>query len=334
MSTDAAFTRASVVAPEGETKGYEGAGIFESACGVVDGIKSENWLGAGGNFMAAGLSAIGAIMDPLQAVFAAGVGWLMEHVSFLREPLDKLAGDPKAIEGHAQTWYNIERRIYEATDFFVDEVNRSTADWTSQAAAAYRQRARGHAESVQALGKIADAMSKATTIVGAMVGVIRNTIRDIVAEVIGACISKAVQALTVVLIPKVAAEVAILVGKTSHKILNLLERLFQAIRQMGILTSRCDAILAQIGQASRNTLRLDAFRIQAIGEAGGSGMSGFRGAFNTIGQGHTSVYGTVDQVVQNTARSAGQTNGWQNGGQAGDTLRGENPSPKPIELPL
>ncbi|MEQ4306081.1 hypothetical protein ABNF97_32635 [Plantactinospora sp. B6F1] len=334
MTTAAIAGRASLIAPEGETKAWEGAGIFESACGVTDSISNGNWLGVAGNGVAVGLSAIGAIMDPLQAVFAAGVGWLMEHVSFLREPLDKLAGDPKAIEGHAQTWYNIERRIYEATDFFVAQVNSSTAEWTSQAAAAYRQRARGHAESVQALGKIADAMAKATTVVGAMVGVIRNTIRDIVAEVVGACISKALQALTVVLIPKVAAEVAILVGKTSSKILSLLQRLFQAIKQIGALTSKCDGILQQIGQASRNTLRLEAFRLQAVGEAGGSGLSGFRGAFNTIGQGHTAVHGTVGQVIENTGRSASQTNGSQNAGQAGDTLRGDNPSPTPIELPL
>jgi hypothetical protein len=60
-------------------------------------------------------------------VFAAGVGWLMEHVSFLREPLDRLMGDPKAIEGHAQSWKNIEQRICDAMEFFVAEVNRSTA---------------------------------------------------------------------------------------------------------------------------------------------------------------------------------------------------------------
>ncbi|ROT26787.1 hypothetical protein [Micromonospora sp. HM5-17] len=334
MGTEAAISRPSIIAPEGETKSYEGAGIFESACGIVDGIKNGDWLGVGGNTVAAGLSLIGAVMDPLQAVFAAGVGWLMEHVSILREPLDKLAGDPKAIEGHAKTWYNIERRIYEATDFFVEQVNQSTAAWTSKAAEAYRQRARTHAESLQALGAIADAMSKATTIVGAMVGVIRNTIRDIVAEVVGACISKALQALTVVLIPKVAAEVAILVGKTSSKILSLLRRLFEAIKRIGAIVKQCDSILAQIGQASRNTLRLEAFRLQAVGEFGGSGLSGFKGAFNTIGRGHTAVHGTVDQVIINTARSASQTNSAQNSGQAGDTLRGDNPAPKRIELPL
>jgi|GEM_PF-5655599 RNase P protein component len=334
MSDHAVISRPSLIAPEGETKSYEGAGLYEAARGIVDGIQSGNWLGVAGNGVAAGLSFIGAVMDPLQAVFAAGVGWLMEHVSILREPLDKLAGDPKAIEGHAQTWYNIERRIYEATDFFVDQVNRSTAEWTSQAAEAYRRLARTHAESVQALGAIADAMSKATTIVGAMVGVVRNTIRDIVAEVVGACISKALQAVTVVLIPKVAAEVAILVGKTSSKILNLLRQLFEAIKRIGVLVKQCDSILAQIGQASRNTLRLEAFRIQAVLEHGGSGLNGFRGAFNTIGQGHTAVHGPIGQVVVNTGRQASQTNGSQNAGQTGDTLRGDNPAPTPIKLPL
>lgn len=333
--TSAAYAgRPSLIAAEGGTKGYEGAGIFESACGLVDGVVHKEWLGAGGNAIATGLSLIGAVMDPLQAVFAAGVGWLMEHVSFLREPLDKLMGDPKAIEGHAQTWLNIEQRIYDATDFFVDEVNRSTAAWAAQSAEAYRRRARTHAESMQAMGKIADGMSKATTIVGAMVGVVRNTIRDIVAEVVGACISKAIQAVTVVLIPKVVVEVGILVTKTSTKILGVLRALFAAIEEMGLFTKQMTGLLGQIGKANRDVLRLEAFRLEAAG-TGGAGWSGFKNAYTVLSQGNASVYGTVDKVIVNTARSAGQTNTAQNSGSTGSTLTSDdNPSPNPIELPL
>jgi hypothetical protein len=89
-------------------------------------------------------------------------------------------------------------------------------------------------------------MSKATTIVGATVGVMRNTLRDIIAEVVGACISKAIQAVTVVLIPKVAAKVAILVSKTSANILGLLKRLFAAIKQMGVMTKQMPFIPALV----------------------------------------------------------------------------------------
>lgn len=334
MSSGAYIERRSLIAAESGTKAYDGAGIFESACGVVDGIEQGDWLGVGGNGVAAGLSFIGAVMDPLQAVFAAGVGWLMEHVSFLREPLDKLMGDPKAIEGHAQTWLNIEQRLYDATEFFVDEVNRTTAAWQAESAAAYRRLARNHAESIQAMGKLADGMSKATTIVGAMVGVVRNTIRDIVAEVIGACISKALQAVTVVLIPKVLAEVAILVSKTSATIFGLMKRLTAAIKQMGDVMRMLGSLLEQIGKANRNVTMLEAFRVEAAGTAG-AGLSGFKNAYNLLGQGHEVVHGAINKVIVNTARSAGQTNTSQNSGSAGDTLREqENPSPGPIDLPL
>ncbi len=333
MSSDAYVGRPGLIAAESPTKAYEGAGIFESACGIVDGAANGDVLGVGGNVVATGLSLIGAVMDPLQAVFAAGVGWLMEHVSFLREPLDKLMGDPKAIEGHAQSWKNIEQRIYDATDFFVAEVNRSTAAWAAGSAEAYRRRARGHAESIQAMGKIADGMSKVTTIVGAVVGVARNTIRDIVAEVVGACISKAIQAATVVLIPKAIAEIAVLVGKTSAKILNLLKQLFATIQKAGAFTKQLQGLMDQVGQANRNVLRLEAFRTEAAGTAG-HGWRGFRDAYDLLGQGHVSVYGTVDQVVVNTARSAGQTNTAQNTGSTGSTMTGDDPAPGPITLPL
>ena len=333
MSGDTYIGRPGLIAPESGTKFYEGAGIFESACGVVDGVVHEDWLGMGGNLVATGLGLLGAVMDPLQAVFAAGVGWLMEHVSFLREPLDKLCGDPKAIEGHAQTWRNIEQRIYDATDFFVSEVNKSTAAWAAQSAEAYRRRARGHADAIQAMGKIAEVLSRITTITGALVGVVRNTIRDIVADVIGACISKAIQAITVVLIPKVAAEVAILVGKTTSKILSLLQRLFGAVKRMGVLTKQCDTILEEIGQANRNVLRLEAFRLEAAGTSR-PGWDGFKQAYDVIGAGHVSVHGTVDKVVVETARGASKANGAQNAGAAGATITGDHPEPTPIELPL
>ncbi|GAB1641465.1 hypothetical protein [Krasilnikovia sp. MM14-A1259] len=333
MTGAASIGRPGLIAQESATKGYEGAGIFESACGVVDSGFHLDGFGFAGNLVATGLGAIGAIMDPLQAVFAAGVSWLMEHLDCLREPLDRLMGDPKAIEGHAQSWKNIEKRIYDATDFFVAEVNRSTAVWAAESAEAYRQRAHDHADAIQAIGKIADGMSKATTIMGALVGVVRNTIRDIVAEVVGACISKAIQAATVVLIPKVAAEVAVLVAKTSTKILGLLKQLFSSIKQVGLFTKRMQSLLEEVAQANRNVLRLEAFRIEAAGTAG-KGWSGFKDAYKLLSQGHVSVHGTVDQVIADTARDSSRSNAVQNTGSGLSTLTGEDPEPEPIHLPL
>jgi hypothetical protein len=43
---------------------------------------------------------VGYAIDPLGAVLTAGVGWLLEHVSFLHEPLDALLGNPDEINAN------------------------------------------------------------------------------------------------------------------------------------------------------------------------------------------------------------------------------------------
>ncbi|MEU4693722.1 hypothetical protein [Actinoplanes sp. NPDC023714] len=318
-----------LIAGERPTKAYEGTGIFESASGMVDSGFRGDVPGFAGNGVAAGLAAIGAVMDPLQVVFAAGVGWLMEHVAILREPLDKLMGDPKAIDAHAQSWKNIEQRIYDATDLFVDEVNRTTTAWTAASADAYRQRAREHAESIQAMGKLADGMGRATTVLGAMVGIARNTVRDIVAEVVGACISAAMQAVSVVLIPKMVAEISMLVSKASLKIFTVVKRLMTTIENTGLFVRQMQAMMSQIGQSSRNVLRLEAHRIEAVGTAG-QGWRGTADAYRLLSEGHIRAHGAVGQVMVNTARTAAQGNTSQNTGSgASDTIEG-NPAPPPI----
>ena len=334
-----AATRASVIAREADTKWYEGAGVLESAMGIKDGIAEVDGFSIGANAVALGLGSVGAIMDPFQAVFAAGVGWLMEHVSILREPLDWLAGDPKEIEGHAMTWRNVGGRIFEATDYFVDEVNRSTASWSSQAAAAYRVRAKGHAEQVQALGEITETMAEMTLIAGALVGVVRNTVRDLIAEVIGAAVSKAVQALLVVTIPKIVAEVALMVAEYSSKILGVLKRLIAAIGKLTSKIGMLDGLLAQISKSLdegiSSALILGGHRFDAASDAHivGRGLTSYRAAYGTISTGNRAVHGGVGQVSVDTAKAAPVSNGVQNAGSVADKI-GDEQNPRPIELPL
>lgn len=342
MSEHPAFTRASVVAAEGGTTWYEGAGILDSAMSVRESLAEGDLLGAGANFVVTGLSAIGAVMDPFQTIFAAGVGWLMEHVSILREPLDWLAGDPKEIEGHADTWRNIDQRVHEAVGYFVDEVNRGAARWTSVAAAAYRGRAQVHAEDVQALGVIADTVAEMTIVAGAMVGAVRNLVRDLVAEVVGAAISKAVQAVLVVTIPKIIADVSVMVAEYATKILLLLKRLVAAV---GELTSRVtvvqpllDLIGGSLSRATDGTLLLGAYRAQAAGVVQDGSGGTYRAAYGTISHASNAVYGGTAQFAEQAAVAVTRDNTISEVGRLVDKL-GDDPSddggkPGPITLPL
>ncbi|BFU45846.1 hypothetical protein KRMM14A1004_40830 [Krasilnikovia sp. MM14-A1004] len=340
-----AFTRASVVAPEASTSWYEGAGILESVMGTVDGFSNGDYLGMGGNLLSTGLSAIGMIMDPFQAIFAAGVGWLMEHVSFLREPLDWLCGDPKEIEGHANTWRNIGARVDFAATYYADEVKRSTIDWTTLAADAYRSRASRHVEDVQALGAISEGMAKMTLVAGALIGVVRNTVRDLIAEVVGAAVSKALQALLVVTIPKVVAEVGILVAECSTKIMNMLKRLTDAVARLTgdikILGGLLERISKSLQHGTDAALINGAYRAQAGGEmmergpVSGlrDGWAAYKDAYQTLAKGHSAAHGTTDQIVDETLKSASINNSLQNGGATGDKLP-DPASDTPIKLPL
>jgi hypothetical protein len=343
--SEAAFTRASVVAPEAATTWYEGTGVCESVMGVVDGFSKGDWLGMGGNLLSTGLSAIGAIMDPFQAIFAAGVGWLMEHVSFLREPLDWLCGDPKEIEGHAQTWRNIGQRVMAAAEYYAGEVTSSTAHWTTLAADAYRARASRHLDDIQALAGIGEGVAKMTLIAGAMIGVVRNTVRDIIAEVVGAAVSKAVQALLVVTIPKVVAEVGLLVAECSTKIMNVLKRLVSSVSKLtgeiGVLSGLLQKISKSLQDGVHTSLIMGAYRAEAAGDMMGRGpanglaenWAAYRDAFRTLDRGHTAAHGTTDAVINETLRSASVNNSLQNGGATGDKLDNPNDD-QPIELPL
>jgi hypothetical protein len=345
--TGTTATRAGLIAPRGDTAWYEGAGMVESVAGLTVGLEHGDVGAILGNGVATGLSLLGAVMDPLQAVFAAGVGWLMEHVWFLREPLDKLLGDPKQIQAHADTWSNIQGRVYDSVEFFVGEVKTSTAEWETTMAEAYKTKAKGHAEAVEALGGSCEFMARITTVAGAVVGVVRNTIRDLVAEVIGAAISKAVQALLVVTIPKIVAEVAVLVADCTSKISKLIAKLSKAITKLTADLGKLGEIIAKMAKAfdegmkdaARGATKLAGYRTEAAGTKLATPAASvkdyakaYKDAFKTVSKGHEAAHGSTLDTVKEVAKGAPMTNGAQNAGSTVDNWPGG--SPPPIDLPL
>ncbi|WP_158849989.1 hypothetical protein [Saccharothrix deserti] len=61
----------------------------------------------GPDSLEADLAVLGADADPLGLLTAAGLGWLVEHVDFLREPLDWLAGHGDRFEDAVATWKQV-----------------------------------------------------------------------------------------------------------------------------------------------------------------------------------------------------------------------------------
>jgi hypothetical protein len=127
----------------------------------------------------AGLDTLGAVADPFHGVAATGLGWLIEHVTFLREPLDALAGDPQQVIAQAQTWSNVARELRGAV---ADHAASDVSGWTGAAGEAYRSAAERYRGSVLDVAGQADRLAHLVLVTGAAVGTVRALIRDLIAD--------------------------------------------------------------------------------------------------------------------------------------------------------
>ncbi|WP_443690186.1 WXG100-like domain-containing protein, partial [Pseudonocardia nigra] len=129
----------------------------------------------------AGLDTLGAVAWPLDSLLEAGFGWLIEHVWFLHEPLDALAGDPTQITAQAQTWHNVGVELGE-----IAAEHRAQAaalpGWEGAAGDAYRTAVTGLTGATDRTAADADQLAQLILTTGALVGTERALIRDLIAE--------------------------------------------------------------------------------------------------------------------------------------------------------
>lgn len=252
-----------VAAVKDSTTWHTGTGVLDYALTAVADIGNGDLLGAGLNAGAAALGTLGAIVDPLQLLISAGVGWCLEHVAPLRDCLDWLAGKPDVIASFAQTWERIGERLNEVAERLTASVHQDTAGWTSAAIDAYRMVALDQIAHVKAAGVAAGGIGTATALAGVMVATVRATVRDLVAEAVGMIISKAVQAVGVVTIPKVVVEIGMIVTSWSLRILARIKELIAALARLTHATSRLVPVLQSVETAALKTTQIHTGRLVA-----------------------------------------------------------------------
>jgi len=159
----------------------EGAGIVSSWVDLVAALDAEQVDPAqvGYAAAAAGLDTLGTALAPFDELAQAGFGWLIEHVTFLREPLDALAGDPAAVLVQAQDWSRVGVELRAAAS---DHRAGTVAGWEGVAADGYRHSAAQLASAMEEAADRAAALSQLILVTGAGVGTVRALIRDAVAE--------------------------------------------------------------------------------------------------------------------------------------------------------
>ncbi|MFL6124775.1 hypothetical protein [Actinophytocola sp.] len=177
----------------GLTKSTEGAGLFNDVASTIQDGATGNWGGFAMDLAADGLDGLGMAMDPLGSLAGAGIGWLIEHVSFLKKPLDWLAGDPEAVTAKAQTLQNVAEHLRSSAENYVNSVG-TLQKTQGQAADGYRQAAQNYQQAVNGLAAHVDGATQAMHTAAMIVGTTRSIVRDSISQFVGDAIVKFIAA--------------------------------------------------------------------------------------------------------------------------------------------
>jgi hypothetical protein len=226
----------SLVAPVESTREvWTGSGLADGIEGLVDAIESKNWVtgvlaGAG-----VALEVTATVMDPFSALLSNGIGWAMEYFEPLRQVLDELTGMPDVVMSHAATWTNMANELYAMSEDLGSHVGGDLSEWTGGAADAYQGLMVNNVDAVGGLGAISAGMASATEGAGGLVQMTREIVRDLIADLVARVIVWAAEAIFVVTIPVIAAQIVAAVVKWAGRILNYTTSLIDSITNLSKL---------------------------------------------------------------------------------------------------
>lgn len=214
------MTEPSLVAPvESSREAWTGSGLADSIEGLVDAIKSEGWVDDALAGAALGVEVAATVLDPISALLANGLGWAMEYFDPLREMLDELTGKPDLVRAHAATWNNMATELHAMSEELSAFLTDDMPDWQGEASDAYRAMMVNNVDAIGGLAAISAAMAAATEGAGGLVEMTREIVRDLIADLVARVIVWAVEAIFVVTIPLIAAQIVAAVVKWVGRIL-------------------------------------------------------------------------------------------------------------------
>ncbi|MFC4068199.1 WXG100 family type VII secretion target [Actinoplanes subglobosus] len=209
-----------------------GLSLADSFQGVLQAVDGGGWADsalAGGAFAA---EAVATVIDPFGALLANGLGWALEYFEPLREILDRLTGLPDVVAAHAAAWHDMATELGAMAGDLQSCLTTGTPDWQGEAAATYQNLMANNVDVLGGLSVLADTMSSATRAAGNLVTLTRDLVRDLIADLVARVIIWAGEALLVVTIPVVAAQIASAVAKWAGRIASCTSALITSLSNL------------------------------------------------------------------------------------------------------
>ena len=243
-----------VAGPENTSSPLGGTMLLESLGDLSQALESGSWLEIGLATFSTAMDTAAAVMDPLGQLFAAGLGWLMEHMEPLKGWLNDLTGDAGAVAGFAATWGNVKAALAAAADELDRVVQADLAGMSGAAVAAYTRYAGDLGAHVRAVSGTAGGVATALRVCSTVVQVVHDLVRDALAELVGAAISWAAEiALTVGLgTPWVVSQVTTRVSSLATRVGTKVTEVIKSARSLKKLVESIKEALADLAKALRN----------------------------------------------------------------------------------
>ncbi|MDT7725460.1 MAG: hypothetical protein QOI21_2036 [Actinomycetota bacterium] len=203
---------------------------------------------------AAGVDTVKMVINPLGSLISAGLGWLIEHVSFLREPLDMLMGDPDQIQLLGQEVHAIAEAIRQVGQEQLESLKGDISAWTGAAADAFTKL-------MQELAADFESKAHATEIVGylihtnmAIISAARALFRDLIATVLGDIISTMLIALATAAFTfgaSIVAAVPIIVTQAGLTAASMASKSAAIVAQATRSGGRMNEVIAGLNRSAR-----------------------------------------------------------------------------------
>jgi hypothetical protein len=211
---------------------WTGIGLADSIEGLVDAVRSEGWVDDVLAGAALGLEVASTVLDPFSTLLASGLSWAMEYFEPLRQMLDELTGMPDVVASQANTWNNISGELSAIAIDLKSQLDSDLPDWDGKAATAYRVMMSHNVEGIGGLGALSAGMAAATQAAGNLVAFTRDLVRDLIADLVARVIVWAVEAIFVVTLPVVAAQIMSAVVKWAGRIMTYVVSLLSSLQNL------------------------------------------------------------------------------------------------------
>jgi uncharacterized protein YukE len=233
-----------------EWSDMSGTRVVASAQSLFD---SSSGLEYALNGTVAALDLLAFVANPLKELVMAGVGFLIEHVSFLNEPIEWVAGAPDSINATKDTWNNVAQTLDQAGEDLKAEIE-SLAEWEGDAAEAYKMLLADFGDAIKAGGIAADVMGGYMMVMGIWTAITRGLLLELICDFVSRAIMYAVAALAsswitlggsfAAMIGGIIADAMAVMAKISGHI----AKLGQAMQQLSTRFTKLNELVGEIGK--------------------------------------------------------------------------------------